>query len=74
MCFFLPGKIPKLFEENSLDSSSCVALVNAIYFKGQWAKKFNPENTREEAFHLNKVDLLHLCICFLSSLGKRVMF
>lgn len=48
------GKIPKLFEENSLDSSSCVALVNAIYFKGQWAKKFNPENTREEAFHLNK--------------------
>ncbi|KAM4026596.1 serpin B3-like [Anomaloglossus baeobatrachus] len=48
------GKITNLYGEGSLNESSVIALVNTIYFKGQWAKKFNPENTREGTFHVNK--------------------
>ncbi|KAH8257609.1 hypothetical protein KR038_011873, partial [Drosophila bunnanda] len=28
-------------------------LMNAIYFKGQWAKKFNPSLTEQENFHVS---------------------
>ncbi|XP_069814210.1 serpin B3-like [Dendropsophus ebraccatus] len=48
------GKITDLYAEGKLDGSTVLALVNAIYFKGQWAIKFNPENTREETFNVNK--------------------
>ncbi|XP_073534777.1 serpin B3-like isoform X2 [Phyllobates terribilis] len=48
------GKITNLYGDGSLDKSSVVALVNAIYFKGKWANKFNPENTKEGIFHVNK--------------------
>ncbi|XP_077125882.1 serpin B3-like [Ranitomeya variabilis] len=48
------GKITNLYEKGSLNESSVVALVNAIYFKGKWANKFNPTNTKEGTFHVNK--------------------
>ncbi|XP_073406258.1 serpin B3-like [Dendrobates tinctorius] len=48
------GKITNLYKEGSFDESSVMALVNAIYYKGKWAKKFNPGNTREGTFHVNK--------------------
>ncbi|XP_075682818.1 serpin B3-like [Rhinoderma darwinii] len=48
------GKIIDLYAKGSLDASSVLALVNAIYFKGQWAKKFHPENTKEGTFHMTK--------------------
>jgi serpin B len=30
-----------------------LVLVNAVYFKGLWAKQFSADNTRLESFHLN---------------------
>uniref|UniRef100_A0A8B9YE28 Serpin domain-containing protein n=1 Tax=Bos mutus grunniens TaxID=30521 RepID=A0A8B9YE28_BOSMU len=41
-------------ESHSLDSSTALVLVNAVYFKGQWNQKFKEEHTAEEKFWLNK--------------------
>ena len=48
-------RIKDLFPKDSLDSSTALVLVNAVYFKGQWNQKFKKENTVEEKFWLNKV-------------------
>uniref|UniRef100_A0A3Q1NE02 Serpin domain-containing protein n=1 Tax=Bos taurus TaxID=9913 RepID=A0A3Q1NE02_BOVIN len=48
------GRIKDLFPKDSLDSSTVLVLVNAVYFKGQWNQKFKEENTVEEKFWLNK--------------------
>lgn len=31
-----------------------LVLVNAVYFKGKWADKFNPEWTRSSPFHVDE--------------------
>ena len=48
-------RIKDLFPKDSLDSSTVLVLVNAVYFKGQWNQKFKEEHTAEEKFWLNKV-------------------
>ncbi|XP_056376982.1 serpin B4-like [Hyla sarda] len=48
------GKITDLFPENSLDKSAALVLVNAVYFKGQWMKKFKEENTTNAPFYITK--------------------
>lgn len=58
------GKIQKLFKPGALDPATRLALVNAIYFKGNWAEKFDPKQTRKEAFHLadgktSQAELMH---------------
>ncbi|XP_042549434.1 serpin B4-like [Dipodomys spectabilis] len=47
-------KIKDLFPVDSLDSSTVLVLVNAIYFKGQWEERFKKEYTEEGNFWLNK--------------------
>ncbi|XP_064235028.1 serpin B3 isoform X2 [Aotus nancymaae] len=47
-------KIKNLFPYKSIDRDTTLVLVNAIYFKGQWEKKFNKEDTKEEKFWPNK--------------------
>nr|ACA57865.1 serine proteinase inhibitor, clade B, member 3 (predicted) [Plecturocebus moloch] len=47
-------KIKNLFPNESISSLTILVLVNAIYFKGQWEKKFNKEDTKEEKFWPNK--------------------
>lgn len=37
-----------------------LALVNAIYFKGNWKYRFDEANTKEMPFRLNKVCRLQL--------------
>ncbi|XP_031196585.1 serpin B4-like [Mastomys coucha] len=48
------GKIKDLFPSKSLNSSTRLVLVNAVYFKGQWNHKFDEKETTEEKFWLNK--------------------
>ncbi|XP_034369240.1 serpin B4-like [Arvicanthis niloticus] len=48
------GKIKDLFPSGSLNSSTILVLVNAVYFKGQWNHKFDEKHTTEEKFWLNK--------------------
>lgn len=43
------GMIPE-FLNKPLDSN-CVALLNALCFKGYWADEFNPANTCDKTFH-----------------------
>ncbi|XP_059562288.1 serpin B3 [Myotis daubentonii] len=47
-------KIKDLFPKDSLDSSTILVLVNAIYFKGQWNEKFDAKKTEQGQFWLNK--------------------
>ncbi|XP_037661987.1 serpin B4-like [Choloepus didactylus] len=48
------GKIKDLFPKGSLDSSTILVLLNAVYFKGQWAEAFKKEYTEEGEFWVNK--------------------
>ncbi|XP_058996019.1 serpin B3 isoform X1 [Mustela lutreola] len=47
-------KIKDLLPKNSLEFTTMLVLVNAIYFKGQWDNKFDKRNTVEKEFWLNK--------------------
>ncbi|OQV19906.1 Serpin B9 [Hypsibius exemplaris] len=46
------NKIRDLFSAGSLDSDTRLVLVNAVYFKAQWANKFEKDFTKEQPFTL----------------------
>ncbi|KAL1258620.1 hypothetical protein QQF64_009197, partial [Cirrhinus molitorella] len=48
------GKIKDLLPHGSIDAMARLVLVNAIYFKGNWERKFPKEATRDGPFKLNK--------------------
>ncbi|XP_042629188.1 leukocyte elastase inhibitor-like isoform X2 [Cyprinus carpio] len=47
-------KIKDLLPQGSIGEMTKLVLVNAIYFKGNWEKKFPKEATRDGQFKLNK--------------------
>jgi serine protease inhibitor len=44
------GKIPKVIDR--IDPADLLLLLNAVYFKGQWAHKFDKAQTQQRAFTL----------------------
>lgn len=46
------GMIPELFANGSNVAFDKLALLNAVYFKGMWANKFDKSKTKSEAFRL----------------------
>ncbi|XP_055262529.1 serpin B6-like [Moschus berezovskii] len=48
------GKIRDLLSANSCDPVTRLVLVNAIYFKGNWAKQFLKGHTVERTFNVSK--------------------
>ncbi|XP_074843867.1 serpin B6-like [Carettochelys insculpta] len=50
------GKIQNLLAEDVVDSTTRLVLVNAIYFKGNWATQFNKDHTEERQFKINKTE------------------
>jgi len=44
--------IPKVMDPSELKDETRLVLTNAIYFKGDWAEKFNKALTRDGVFHL----------------------
>uniref|UniRef100_A0A8C8SXN8 Serpin family B member 10 n=1 Tax=Pelusios castaneus TaxID=367368 RepID=A0A8C8SXN8_9SAUR len=48
------GKIQELLPVDSVDSLTKLVLVNALYFKGNWAKKFKDGFTKEQPFRMTK--------------------
>lgn len=45
------GMISEIINENEIDETTILMLLNAIYFKATWAKKFDPAETHSELFH-----------------------
>jgi serine protease inhibitor len=45
------GKIPEIVDE--IRDDHVMFLINAIYFKGSWADRFDRSKTRDEPFHLS---------------------
>lgn len=45
-------KIQELLQKGPIDPETKMVLVNAIYFKADWAVKFDPNSTRDALFHL----------------------
>ncbi|XP_054645275.1 leukocyte elastase inhibitor-like [Dunckerocampus dactyliophorus] len=59
------NKIKDLLKPGTLSSMTRLALVNAIYFKGNWMYRFSPTNTLEMPFKVNqnvttKVHMMYL--------------
>ncbi|XP_075968614.1 leukocyte elastase inhibitor-like isoform X2 [Anarhichas minor] len=50
------GKIKDLLKKDIVDSATMLVLVNAIYFKGNWDKKFKEDSTVDAQFKINKND------------------
>ncbi|KAH7986959.1 hypothetical protein HPB52_024595 [Rhipicephalus sanguineus] len=48
-------QIRSLFVKRSVNSATCVALVNAVYFRGSWAELFDPELTAEPFYETPRV-------------------
>jgi serpin B len=46
------GKIKDLIQEKVLNSMTRLVLTNAIYFKGNWARQFEKDKTKEAPFTL----------------------
>jgi serpin B len=46
------GKIEELIPAGLLDPLTVLVLVNAIYFKGDWARQFDPSLTRDAPFQV----------------------
>jgi len=47
-------KIKDLIKPGVLDSLTRLVLTNAVYFKGDWARKFKEESTGDAPFHVSK--------------------
>ena len=45
------GKIPKVLEPGDITPLVKLVITNAIYFKGDWMKTFDKENTQEAPFY-----------------------
>ncbi|XP_008067685.1 serpin B6 [Carlito syrichta] len=48
------GKIVELLSPDAVNSLTNLVLVNAIYFKGNWDKQFNKQQTKERPFKVSK--------------------
>ncbi|CAI0454461.1 unnamed protein product [Linum tenue] len=46
------GLIRSLLPQGSLEDDTALVLANALYFKGQWDRKFDPARTQVRSFHL----------------------
>ncbi|XP_077209580.1 serpin B10-like [Paroedura picta] len=58
-------KIQNLLPEDAVDSLTALVLVNAIYFKGNWANRFKEENTINAEFRLSKTTSTTVQMMFL---------
>ncbi|MHC4982172.1 MAG: serpin family protein [Planctomycetota bacterium] len=47
-------KIKELLEKGVLKGETRLVLTNAIYFKGDWQRKFDEKNTRDEEFKVSR--------------------
>lgn len=53
--YSLSDKIKDLLKPGTVSAMTRLALVNAIYFKGNWMHRFDEANTKEMPFTVKKV-------------------
>ncbi|KAL3109000.1 hypothetical protein niasHT_012562 [Heterodera trifolii] len=63
-------KIRDLITPDALDKETRLLLINALYFKGTWAAKFNKKSTKKATFHMDeknnkKLEMMHLTASFI---------
>jgi serpin B len=51
-------KIKNLLQANTIDNSTRLVLVNALYFKGAWQNKFDKEKNTSENFQVGKNEFI----------------
>ena len=55
------GIINEILSKDEFNKDAESYLLNALYFKGAWVTKFNPDNTKEESFNGGaKVPMMHI--------------
>jgi serpin B len=47
-------RIPQLVNDGDLDASAKVYLAGTVLYRGSWAEKFDPKNTKEGDFYLSE--------------------
>lgn len=70
------GMIPNLIKESDLSTKTAIALLNAIYFKCDWEKKFNidPSSRSQEKLNFNLVDGSKIHVNLLRSFGRNLLY
>ena len=58
------NKIKELLAKESVDASTKLVLVNAIYFKGDWDVKFDKSRTRKDDFHVTPDHVVQVDMMF----------
>jgi len=48
--------VPDIVHESAIDGQTRLILVNAVYFNGEWLKKFEANATRENDFHVSPTE------------------
>ena len=59
-------KIREIVPRDAVDELTKLILVNAIYFKGDWNKKFDPKLTKEDNFHVSTTESVRASLMHMS--------
>lgn len=52
------NKIKNLIDPSTINKLTRLMLTNAVYFKGEWVKKFDKKDTKEEDFKISENDIV----------------
>ena len=47
------NKVTEIVSADAVDTLTRLILINAVYFKGDWLKKFDVNSTTDEDFHVS---------------------
>lgn len=54
------NKIEELINPEDTDEMTALIITNAIYFKGDWVRQFNPSFTQQANFHINEKETVRV--------------
>ncbi|XP_046746862.1 serpin B6-like [Diprion similis] len=63
--------IKNVFAPNNISKDTKLVLVNAVYFKGQWEKKFDPSRTQDRPFYVDEKTAKHVPTMYIKAKFKR---